>query len=57
MTSSYAYPEPSMFGPSPVCGLWARHVDGLRIDNLTIETATPDPRPERLFENVREVAA
>jgi polygalacturonase len=52
-----AYPEPSMFGPSPVCGLWARHVDGLRIDNLTIETATPDPRPERLFENVREVAA
>lgn len=52
-----AYPEPSMFGPSPVHGLWARHVDGLRIDNLTIETATPDPRPERLFENVREVAA
>ncbi|WP_168074503.1 glycosyl hydrolase family 28 protein [Caulobacter sp. SSI4214] len=52
-----AYPEPSMFGPSPVHGLWARHVDGLRIDNLAIETAAPDPRPERLFENVREVAA
>jgi len=52
-----AYPEPSMFGPSPVHGLWARHVDGLRIENLTIETTTPDERPERLFENVREVAA
>ena len=52
-----AYPEPSMFGPSPVHGLWARHVDGLKIDNLTIETTTPDARPERLFENVREVDA
>ena len=52
-----AYPEPSMFGPSPAYGLWARHVDGLRIENLTIETATPDSRPERLYENVREVAA
>jgi hypothetical protein len=46
-----------MFGPSPVHGLWARHVDGLRIDNLTIETTTSDARPERLFENVREVDA
>ena len=52
-----AYPEPSMFGPSPVHGLWARHVDGLAIENLTIETTTPDARPERLFENVREVDA
>lgn len=50
-----AYPEPSMFGPSPAHGLWARHVDGLRIDNLVIETTSPDERPERLFENVREV--
>lgn len=49
-----AYPEPSMFGPSPAHGLWARHVDGLKIENLSIETVTPDARPERLFENVRE---
>jgi len=52
-----AYPEPSMFGPSPVHGLWARHVDGLSIEALTIETATPDARPERLFENVRPMEA
>lgn len=51
-----AYPEPSMFGPSPVHGLWARHVDGLRIENLSIETTAADARPERLFENVREAA-
>ncbi|WP_082539773.1 MULTISPECIES: glycoside hydrolase family 28 protein [unclassified Caulobacter] len=49
-----AYPEPSMFGPSPVHGLWARHVDGLKIENLALETTTPDGRPARLFENVRE---
>ncbi|MCK5908707.1 MAG: glycoside hydrolase family 28 protein [Caulobacter sp.] len=49
-----AYPEPSMFGPSPAHGLWARHVDGLKIENLVIETVAPDPRPTRLFENVRE---
>lgn len=49
-----AYPEPSMFGPSPAHGLWARHVDGLKIENLMIETVAPDPRPERWFENVRE---
>jgi len=48
-----AYPEPSMFGPSPAHGLWARHVDGLRIENLVVETETPDARPERLLENVR----
>ena len=52
-----AYPEPSMFGPSPVHGLWARHVDGLHLEALIIETATPDARPERRFENVRQTEA
>ncbi|ADG11181.1 rhamnogalacturonidase [Caulobacter segnis] len=52
-----AYPEPSMFGPSPAHGLWARHVDGLKIEKLSIETETPDRRPERLFENVRQTEA
>jgi polygalacturonase len=49
-----AYPEPSMFGATPAHGLWARHVDGLKIDNLTLETTAPDARPPRLFENVHE---
>lgn len=51
----HAYPEPSMFGPSPAHGLWARHVEGLKIKALSITTDAPDPRPERLFENVREM--
>ncbi len=49
-----AYPEPSMFGPSPAHGLWARHVRGLKVENLTVTTTQPDARPERLFENVED---
>jgi polygalacturonase len=40
-----AYPEPSMFGVTPAYGLWARHVAGLRLNDLKLETLTPDARP------------
>jgi polygalacturonase len=40
-----AYPEPSMFGVTPAFGLWARHVTGLRLNGLKLETLTPDARP------------
>lgn len=40
-----AYPEPSMFGVTPAFGLWARHVTGLRLSGLILETLTPDARP------------
>jgi polygalacturonase len=48
-----AYPEPSMFGPTPAYGLWARHVHGLRLENVRIETLKPDPRPPILLQSVR----
>jgi polygalacturonase len=51
-----AYPEPSMFGPTPAHGLWIRHVDGLVLENVSLETATPDPRPAILLQNVRRAA-
>ncbi len=51
-----AYPEPSMFGPTPAHGLWARHVDGLTLDNVRIETLAPDPRPAILLQSARRVA-
>jgi polygalacturonase len=51
-----AYPEPSMFGPTPAHGLWARHVDGLVLDNVRIETLRPDPRPPILLQSARRVA-
>ncbi|UDF03973.1 glycoside hydrolase family 28 protein [Asticcacaulis sp. AND118] len=44
-----AYPEPSMFGITPAWGLWARHVQGLRIEGLTLKTEAADTRDERLF--------
>jgi polygalacturonase len=47
-----AYPEPSMFGPTPAHGLWARHVTGLVLENFRTETLTPDPRPPLLFQSV-----
>ncbi len=39
-----AYPEPSMFGPTPAWGLWCRHVRGLRVDGLAL-TTSGDARP------------
>lgn len=50
-----AYPEPSMFGFTPAHGLWVRHVDGLTVENLRIETDTPDARPAILMQSARGV--
>lgn len=44
----HAYPEPSMFGVTPAWGLWTRHVKGLRLENLSLSTFSPDERPETL---------
>jgi hypothetical protein len=51
-----AYPEPSMFGVLPAWALWARHVDGLRLDGFVAETESPDARPPFVFENVSGLA-
>ncbi|MFD1786339.1 glycoside hydrolase family 28 protein [Sphingomonas floccifaciens] len=40
-----AYPEPSMFGPTPAWGLWARHVRGLDVRELTLSRDREDGRP------------
>lgn len=47
-----AYPEPSMFGRTPVYGLWARHMRGLTLKGFSVTTTTPDARPQTLFEDV-----
>jgi len=47
-----AYPEPSMFGMTPAWGLWARHVAGLRLDRVRVETEVPDGRPGIVTEDV-----
>ncbi|ESQ81381.1 glycoside hydrolase family 28 protein [Asticcacaulis sp. YBE204] len=44
-----AYPEPSMFGITPARGLWARHVKGLKLDNIQVVSSPSDDRPETVL--------
>ncbi len=45
-------PEPTMFGDMPSYGLFARHVKGLKLHNVRIETRKPDLRPAIVAEDV-----
>ena len=47
------YPEPRWAGPTPAYGLFARHVDGLRLHNVTFELMRPDERPDIVLEDVK----
>ncbi|WP_066725847.1 rhamnogalacturonidase [Sphingomonas pituitosa] len=49
-----AYPEPSMFGPTPAWGLWARHVRGLGAARLSLRRSGADPRPPLLLEDAAD---
>ena len=46
------YPEPKFAKETPAYGLFARHVDGLDISNVTFHTAKPDYRPAIMLDNV-----
>lgn len=48
-----AYPEPSMFGPTPAWGLWARHVTGLEVKRLRLSREGRDPRPPVLLDDTQ----
>jgi polygalacturonase len=39
-----SYPESTMFGTLPSYGLFCRHVKGLRLQNIRLQTSTPDQR-------------
>lgn len=46
------YPEVKTFGPKiPAYGVWARHVRGLKLRNVTFELKNPDARPEIICED------
>ena len=47
------YPEPRWAGPTPSYGLFARHVDGLRLRYVTFELLRPDERPDVLLIDVQ----
>ena len=46
------YPEVKTFGPKiPAYGVWARHVKGLTLRNVTFDLKNPDQRPMILCED------
>jgi hypothetical protein len=48
-----AYPENRMFGYTlPAAGIYARHVNGLSVQNLQVRLAAPDNRPVLLCDDV-----
>lgn len=47
------YPEPRFAGQTPAYGLYARHVDGLYVNNVWFDYARPDFRPAVVLDDVR----
>lgn len=47
------YPEPRWAGPTPAYGLYARHVDGLYVNNVHFHTMTPDYRHMIILDDVK----
>jgi len=48
------YPEPTMFGTTPAHGFFVRHVKGLEINQLKLQTDAVDKRPAFVLEDVSE---
>lgn len=51
------YPEPSMFGPLPAWGVWARHVHGLKVDRLSLAHDGQDARTPIILDHVTGTSA
>jgi polygalacturonase len=50
------YPEFDMFGKTmPACGIYARHVRGITLDNVRMNLLKPDARPATVFVDVEDV--
>ena len=49
------YPEAFMFDrmPLPAYGFYVRHADDVKFENVKVETATPDARPESVFDDCK----
>ena len=48
------YPEPSNWGILPAYGLYARHVDGLELENIKLGYIVEDERPAVVFDDVHD---
>jgi hypothetical protein len=50
------YPEVKTFGPTiPAYGLWARHVNGLKLDNISFHLKATDMRPAIICEEGKNI--
>jgi polygalacturonase len=47
------YPEPTMFGPTPSHGFFLRHVTGIEMNGVKLESAKEDVRPAVVLERVQ----
>lgn len=50
-----AYPEPGMFGAATSSGFFIRHVNGLKLNNITINHLTPDKRPVFILDDASNI--
>ena len=48
------YPEPRWAGPAPAYGLYARHVEGLHVNDVTFRYERPEYRPAIILDDVRD---
>ncbi|MCC7083889.1 MAG: glycoside hydrolase family 28 protein [Pirellulales bacterium] len=48
-----SYPEYFMFGELPAYGLYCRHVDGITMNNITLDHVKPDARPAIVLDDVK----
>jgi hypothetical protein len=46
------YPEPSLFGVLPAYGIYARHVVGLTMENVSLSYKVQDERPAVVLDDV-----
>jgi polygalacturonase len=51
-----AYPEIRTFGPTiPAYGIWARHVEGLKMKNIVFNLSGPDLRPALIVQDGKDI--
>jgi hypothetical protein len=48
------YPEPKFAGWTPAYGLYARHVEGLHVSDVTFRYEHPDYRPAVVLDDVHD---
>jgi len=49
------WPEFFLVGTLPSYGIYARHINGLTVDNFSVKTITPDARPAVKFDNIQNL--